>query len=49
MLRSPLYGLAGQMALAPGVLLIVVQRVMLPFDPDDHVATAHEGVPPCDA
>ena len=49
MLRSPPTRLAGPMALAAGVLLIVAQRVMLPFDPNDHVATRHEGVPPCDA
>ena len=49
MLRSPLRRLAGPMALAAGVLPIVALRVMLPFDPNDHVATLHEGVPPCDA
>jgi hypothetical protein len=41
--------LAGPMALAAGVLLIVAQRVMLAFDPSGHPATAHEGVAPCDA
>jgi hypothetical protein len=49
MLRSPLTRLAGPMALAAGVPVIVAQRVMLPFDPSDHVATPHEGVGPCDA
>jgi hypothetical protein len=48
MLRSPFTRLAGSMALAAGVLLIVAQRVMLPFDPSGHVATPHEEVPPCD-
>jgi len=48
MLRSPFTRLAGSMAIAAGVLLIVAQRVLLPFDPSGHVATAHEEVPPCD-
>src|SRR5436189_111557 len=45
MLRSPLTRLAGLMALAAGVLLIVAQHVMRPFDSDEHVATRHEGAP----
>jgi hypothetical protein len=49
MVRSPLTRPADPMALAAGVLLIVAQRVMLPFDPNDHVATPPEGVPLCDA
>jgi hypothetical protein len=49
MLRSRLTRLTGPMALAAGVLLIIAQRVLLPFDPNDHVATPPEGVPLCDA
>jgi hypothetical protein len=49
MLRSPLTRLARPMAFAAGVRLIVAQRVMLPFDPNDHASIPHEGVPPCDA
>jgi len=49
MLRSPLARLGDAMALAAGGLMIVAQRMMLPFDPNDHVATAHEVVPPCEA
>jgi hypothetical protein len=41
---SPLTRLAGPMALAAGVLMIVAQLVMLPFDPDDHVATSTDPV-----
>ena len=44
MLDSPLSRLAGPMALAAGVLIVVAQLVMLPFDPDDHVATSTDPV-----
>ena len=37
---SPLARLAGPMALAAGVLMVVAQLIMLPFDPNDHVATS---------
>ncbi len=40
MLSSPLTRLAGPMALIAGVLIIVAQLMMLPFDPNDHVATS---------
>ncbi len=40
MLDSPLSRHAGPLALAAGVLIVVAQLVMLPFDPDDHVATS---------
>jgi hypothetical protein len=49
MLRSPFMRLAGPMALAADVGLIVAQRVMLPFDPSDRVAAPHVEAPPCDA
>jgi hypothetical protein len=38
--RSSVARLAGPLALAAGVLIIVAQLVMLPFDPKDHVATS---------
>ena len=44
MLNSPLTRLAGPMALGAGVLIVVAQLVMLPFDPDDHVATSTDPV-----
>jgi hypothetical protein len=40
MLPSPLTRLAGPMSLAAGVLFVVAQLMMLPFDPGDHVATS---------
>ena len=40
MSTSPLTRLAGPMALAAGVLIVVAQVMMLPFDPKDHVATS---------
>ena len=42
MQRSPLARLAGPLALAAGILIVVAQLVMLPFDPDDHVATSSD-------
>jgi hypothetical protein len=44
MLDSPLSRLAGPLALAAGVLIVVAQLVMLPFDPNDHVATSTDPV-----
>jgi len=44
MLDSPLSRIAGPMALAAGVLIVVAQLVMLPFDPNDHVATSTDPV-----
>ena len=44
MLDSPLSRIAGPMALTAGVLIVVAQLVMLPFDPDDHVATSTDPV-----
>ena len=44
MLDSPLSRLAGPIALAAGVLMIVAQLLWLPFDPKDHVATATDPV-----
>jgi hypothetical protein len=44
MFDSPLSRIAGPMALAAGVLIVVAQLVMLPFDPDDHVATSTDPV-----
>jgi len=44
MLDSPLSRHAGPLALAAGVLIVVAQLVMLPFDPDDHVATSTDPV-----
>jgi hypothetical protein len=44
MLDSPLSRIAGLMALAAGVLIVVAQLVILPFDPDDHVATSTDPV-----
>jgi Domain of unknown function (DUF4386) len=41
---SLLARVAGPLALAAGVLIIVAQLVMLPFDPDDHVATSTDPV-----
>ena len=40
MLSSPLTRLAGPMSLAAGVLIVVAQLLMLPFDTDAHVATS---------
>jgi hypothetical protein len=40
MLSSPLTRLAGPMSLAAGILIVVAQLLMLPFDPKDHVATS---------
>ena len=39
MADSRLSGAAGPLAVAAGVLVVVAQLVMLPFDPKDHVAT----------
>jgi hypothetical protein len=44
MLDSPLSRQVGPVALAAGVLIVVAQLVMLPFDPDDHVATSTDPV-----
>ena len=44
MLDSPLSRIAGPLALAAGVLIVIAQLVMLPFDPDDHVATSTDPV-----
>ena len=44
MLDSPLSRHAGPVAVAAGVLIVVAQLVMLPFDPDDHVATSTDPV-----
>ena len=44
MLSSPLTRLAGPLALTAGVLIVVAQLVMLPFDPKDHVATSTDPV-----
>ena len=44
MLDSPLTRIAGPLALAAGVLMVVAQLVMLPFDPNDHVATSTDPV-----
>jgi hypothetical protein len=44
MLPSPLTRLAGPMSLIAGVLIIVAQLMMLPFDPKDHVATSTDPV-----
>jgi len=44
MLSSPLTRLAGPMSLAAGILIIAAQLMMLPFDPDDHVATSTDPV-----
>jgi hypothetical protein len=44
MLSSPLTRLAGSLALAAGVLIVVAQLLMLPFDPKDHVATSTDPV-----
>ena len=40
MLSSPLTRLAGPMSLVAGVLIVVAQLMMLPFDPNEHVATS---------
>ena len=40
MLSSPLTRLAGPTSLVAGALMIVAQLMMLPFDPNDHVATS---------
>ncbi len=37
--HSPLARLAGPLAVAAGVLMVGAQLVMLPFDPQDHIAT----------
>jgi hypothetical protein len=39
---SPLARLAGPCALGAGVLIVIAQAVMLPFDPKDHVGTTQE-------
>jgi hypothetical protein len=44
MLDSPLSRNVGPVAVAAGVLMVVAQLVMLPFDPDDHVATSTDPV-----
>jgi hypothetical protein len=44
MLDSPLSRHVGPVALASGFLIVVAQLVMLPFDPDDHVATSTDPV-----
>ena len=40
MSSSPLARLAGPLALAAGILIVLAQLIMLPFNPDDHVATS---------
>src|ERR1044072_992587 len=40
MSSSPLARLAGPLTLAAGVLIVLAQLIMLPFDPNDHVATS---------
>jgi hypothetical protein len=40
MLSSPLTRLAGPMSLVAGALMVAAQLMMLPFDPNDHVATS---------
>ncbi len=44
MLDSPLTRHVGPVAVVAGVLVVVAQLVMLPFDPDDHVATSTDPV-----
>jgi hypothetical protein len=44
MLQQRLSNLAGPLALAAGASIIVAQLLWLPFDPDDHVATATDPV-----
>jgi hypothetical protein len=44
MLDSPFTRLAGPMAVTAGVLMVVAQLVMLPFDPKDHVGTSTDPV-----
>jgi hypothetical protein len=44
MLPSPLTRLAGPTSLIAGVLIIVAQLLMLPFDPKDHLATSTDPV-----
>src|SRR5215211_4450575 len=44
MLPSPLTRLAGPMSLIAGLLIIVAQLMMLPFDPKDHVPTSTDPV-----
>ena len=44
MFDPPLSRQAGPLALAAGTLIIVAQLLWLPFDPDDHVATATDPV-----
>jgi hypothetical protein len=44
MLSSPLTRLAGPMSLTAGILIVVAQVLMLPFDPKDHVATSTDPV-----
>ncbi len=41
---SRLAHIAGPIAVAAGALMVVAQLIMLPFDPDDHVATATDPV-----
>jgi hypothetical protein len=43
-LPSPLTRLAGPMSLVAGLLIIVAQLMMLPFDPKDHVPTSTDPV-----
>jgi hypothetical protein len=42
--RSPISRLAAPCAIAAGILMIVAQAVMLPFDPDDHQETSQDPV-----
>ena len=44
MLSSPLTRLAGPMSVVAGVLIVVAQLMILPFDPQDHVATSTDPV-----
>jgi hypothetical protein len=44
MSQSPLARLAGPCAVGAGVLIVAAQLAMLPFDPNDHVATTRDPV-----
>ena len=44
MSHSRLAHIAGPMAVAAGLLMVVAQLVMLPFDPNEHVATSTDPV-----
>jgi hypothetical protein len=44
MLDSPLSRKAGLLAIVAGVLVVVAELVILPFDPDDHVPTSTDPV-----